>query len=144
LRPMTAEITLKDVMEVTSQRVFVFKALPEGLPFNAFTDSFRLFLVFPTAEVIITATGDKAIVELDRIVPYDGTTKRLSQSVSFYVEHFQSVSDITIARGGEPNLSLVAEIRERLATDGEKLHRSHTVRRSGSRGFRAVYSSAPQ
>ncbi|MCI4409778.1 MAG: hypothetical protein JHC26_11855 [Thermofilum sp.] len=138
------EITLKDVMEVTNQNVFVFKALSDGLPFKAFTDSYRLFLVFPTAEVIITATGDKAIVELDRTVPYDGTTKRLSQSVSFYVEHFRSISDVAIARGGEPNLSLVAEIRERLASDGQRHRRSHTGRRSGSRGFRAVYSSAPQ
>jgi hypothetical protein len=141
---MTAEITLRDVMTVTDQRVFVFKTLPEALPFKAFTDSFRLFLVFPTAEVIITATGDKAIVELDRIVPYNGTTKRLSQFVSFYVEHFQSVSDIAITRGGEPNLSLISEIRERLATDGERHRRSHAGRMSGSRGARAVYSSAPQ
>jgi len=105
------EIKLRDVMAVTDQNTFVFKILPDGLPFKAFTDSFRLFLVFPTAEVIITAAGDKAILELDRTVPYDGTEKRISQSVGFYVEDFHSVSDIAIARGAEPNLLLVSEIR---------------------------------
>ena len=143
MRHMT-EITLKDVMTVTDQKVFVFKALPEALPLKAFIDSFRLFIVFPTAEVIITAVGDKAIVELDRIVPYNGTTKRLSQSVSFYVEDFLLVSDTAITRGGEPNLSLVSEIREKLESAGERLRRSYPGRNSGSRGARAVYSPAPQ
>jgi hypothetical protein len=141
------EITLRDVMAVTDQKLFVLKALPEGLPLKAFTDSYRLFLVFPSAEVIITAAGDKAIIELDRIVPYNGTTKRLSQSVSFYVEDFPFVSDTAIARGGELNLSLVSEVREKLESGGERLRRSPAhpqPRFRGPRGPRVVYGSTPQ
>jgi hypothetical protein len=142
------EITLRDVMAVTDQKLFVLKVLPEGLPFRVFTDSYRLFLVFQSAEVIITVAGDKAIIELDRTVPYNGTTKRLSQSVSFYVEDFPLVSDTAITRGYEPNLSLVSEIREKLESGGEKPRRSHAGRpahpQPRSRGPRAVYGPTHQ
>jgi len=131
-------------MAVTNQRLFVLRALPEGIPFRAFTDSYKLFLVFPSAEVIITVAGDKAIIELDRTVPYNGTTKRLSQSVSFYVEDFPLVSDTAITRGGEPNLSLVMEVREKLESGGEKPRRSHAHPQSRSRAPRAVYGPTPQ
>jgi hypothetical protein len=137
------EITLRDVMAVTDQKLFVLKALPEALPLKAFTDSYRLFLVFPSAEVIITVAGDKAIIELDRTVPYNGTTKRLSQTVSFYVEDFPFISDTAIARDGGPNLSLVSEIRERLES-----HRGYSGRpprlKSRPQATRAVYGPTPQ
>jgi hypothetical protein len=139
-RPMT-DITLRDVMAVTDQKLFVLKVLPEALPFTAFTDSYRLFFVFPSAEVIITVAGDKAILELDRTVPYNGTTKRLSQSVSFYVEDFPFISDTAIARGGEPNLSLVSEVRERL----QRSHAGRPTRlKSRSRDLGVVYGSTTQ
>jgi hypothetical protein len=135
------DITLRDVMAVTDQKLFVFKVLPEALPFKAFTDSYRLFLVFPSAEVIITAAGDEAVLELDRTVPYNGTTKRISQSVSFCVEDFPSISDTAIVHNGEPNLSLVSEIRERL----ERSRAGRPTRlKSRSRDLSIVYGSTTQ
>lgn len=112
-------VRLGDILSVGVEKRLVVK-LPSTLGVNFFVEGRRAYLVFDSAEVILTVLDDCAIVELVRVVPWNSSVRRISQTVSFLVEELSAIEDVAVAVDGRVNLFLVSEIRQRLERRRER------------------------
>jgi hypothetical protein len=106
-------VRLGDILHVNEKRL-VIKPPPSASGIAFFIEGRRAYLVFDSAEVVLTLLDDAAIVELVRKVPWDGSTRYISQSVSFLAEELRVVRDVAVVTNGRANLFLVSEVRQRL------------------------------
>ena len=116
-------VRLGDILSVSGEKRLVVRPPPPTLG-NFFVEGRRAYLVFDSAEVILTVLDDCAIVELVRAVPWNGSVRRISQTVSFLVEELSAIEDVAVAVDGRVNLFLVSEIRQRLERWRERKKRA--------------------
>jgi hypothetical protein len=116
-------VRLGDILSVGVEKRLVVKPPPPPLRANFFVEGRRAYLVFDSAEVILTVLDDCAIVELVRVVPWNGSVRRISQTVSFLAEELSAIEDVAVAVDGRVNLFLVSEIRQRLEGRRERKKR---------------------
>lgn len=117
-------VRLGDILSVSGEKRLVVKLPPPPFGANFFVEGRRAYLVFDSAEVILTVLDDCAIVELVRVVPWNGSVRRISQTVSFLVEELSAIEDVAVVVDGRVNLFLVSEVRQRLEGRRERKKRA--------------------